>query len=242
MWPFSEMSLPTATLVGTIANWILLISLLGGVFSTLVIVKSTDVKEEHWALARKQADERIASLNNQTARLSVEAETARKETAEARLQLEQLRKQAAARHIKRDEFVRLLEGKPKLPIEIMFAKDDGEAFLLALEIRDALKAAKWEAGEPFPIPVIMESDLAKLPSTMAVGGQPTGVTLAAHSLSHEEIMSVMPGQPKVTTPYTALRDALSSSLGSLNGSSGHRNRPQEGTLRVIVGSKPHPLN
>ena len=58
MWPFSEMSLPVATLVGTIANWTLLASLLCGVLSTFVIVKTTDVKEEHWAEDRKHSTEK----------------------------------------------------------------------------------------------------------------------------------------------------------------------------------------
>src|SRR5437763_7960872 len=62
MWPFSEMSLSTASLVGTIANWGLLLSLLAGLFSTFVIVKTTDVKEEHWGHARQASEERIAVL------------------------------------------------------------------------------------------------------------------------------------------------------------------------------------
>jgi hypothetical protein len=52
MWPFSEMSLAAASIIGTIANSALLACLLGGVISTFVIVKTTDVKEEHWAHAR----------------------------------------------------------------------------------------------------------------------------------------------------------------------------------------------
>jgi hypothetical protein len=69
MWPFSEMSLPVASLVGTIANWTLLASLIGGVLSTFVIVKTSDVKEEHWAEDRQRSNEHIAELNNEAARL-----------------------------------------------------------------------------------------------------------------------------------------------------------------------------
>jgi hypothetical protein len=72
MWPFSEMSLATASLVGGIANLVLLISLIGGVVSTFVIVKTGDVKEEHWAEDRRLSNERIAGLNNDTARLTAE--------------------------------------------------------------------------------------------------------------------------------------------------------------------------
>jgi hypothetical protein len=72
MWPFSEMSLAAASLFGTIANWVLLASLLGGVLSTFVIVKTADVKEDHWAEDRRVSNERIAGLNNDTARLTAE--------------------------------------------------------------------------------------------------------------------------------------------------------------------------
>jgi hypothetical protein len=69
MWPFSEMSLTTASLVGTLANWGLLFSLVAGVISTFVIVKTSDVKEEHWARDRQQSNVRIAELNNETQKL-----------------------------------------------------------------------------------------------------------------------------------------------------------------------------
>ena len=72
MWPFSEMSLSTASLVGTIANWMLLASLIGGVISTFVIVKTSDVKEENWSEDRRISNERIATLNNDTARLQAD--------------------------------------------------------------------------------------------------------------------------------------------------------------------------
>jgi hypothetical protein len=72
MWPFSEMSLSGATVLGTIANWILLASLLAGVLSTFIIVKASDVKEEHWAEDRRQSNERIATLNNDTERLKAD--------------------------------------------------------------------------------------------------------------------------------------------------------------------------
>jgi hypothetical protein len=63
MWPFSEMSLPTATLVSTIANGVLLASLVVGALSTFVIVKTSDVKERYWAEDRRLSNERIADAN-----------------------------------------------------------------------------------------------------------------------------------------------------------------------------------
>jgi hypothetical protein len=52
-------------LVGTIANWVLLASLVWGVLSTFVIVKTADVKEEHWAEDRRHSSER-AGLDAET--------------------------------------------------------------------------------------------------------------------------------------------------------------------------------
>ena len=73
MWPFSDMPLSAATLVGTVANWLLLASLLGGIISTFVIVKTTDVKEDHWAEARRHSNEEIARANEAAAKANREA-------------------------------------------------------------------------------------------------------------------------------------------------------------------------
>ncbi len=64
----------------------------------------------------------------------------------------------------------------------MFAKDDGEAFQLALEIRNFLRKAEWIAPEPVPIPATAEPQ----PSSMAVDGQPSGITVAANAISQAE--------------------------------------------------------
>jgi hypothetical protein len=57
--------------------------ILAGLFSTFIIVKTTDVKEDHWEHARQDSIERIAQLNRGAARLSAEAETAKGEIAKA---------------------------------------------------------------------------------------------------------------------------------------------------------------
>jgi len=79
-----------------------------------------------------QKDLKIAELNNETAKL---------------------RKQLEPRKIKGEEFIKVLEGKPKSPVEIVFPRDDGEEFALAMQIRDWLKMAKWDVKchEPDPM-------------------------------------------------------------------------------------------
>lgn len=72
MWPFAGMSLSTAALVSSFANWTLLASLVAGVIATFVISQTTDVKEEHWGNDRRRSNERIAELNSQATHLQAD--------------------------------------------------------------------------------------------------------------------------------------------------------------------------
>lgn len=81
MWP----SLETATWLFDAANIVLVVSLVFGVASTAIVVWMGGVKE--------------AYLNSELANTNERAAKAEQQTAEARLQLELLRKQARPRHI-----------------------------------------------------------------------------------------------------------------------------------------------
>ena len=87
-------------------------------------------------------------------------------------------------------------------------------------MRDLLRAAKWEAAEPVPVPPTDIPRLANQPSHMAAGGQPTGVALAVRADTQEDFRLVR--DRGANTPLNALHDALS----------------QSGVLRVIIGPKP----
>jgi len=162
---------------------------------------------------------------------------------EAELKLEQLRDRMRQRHINGDQFLKILEGRPKAPVEILFIKDDGEAFQLSLEIRDWLKRASWEVEEPRPI---TGADLAPRlaqnhPSAMAAGGQPQGVSLFLRAEGQadfdREADNPLDANAPINTPRKALSRALLESLGTLSGGmSGENGRP--GVLRIIVGPKP----
>jgi len=65
LWP----SLDTASSIADKANVALIGSLVVGVVSTVLIVWMGNVKESHWELDRTASAERIAQLNNETARL-----------------------------------------------------------------------------------------------------------------------------------------------------------------------------
>jgi hypothetical protein len=217
--------------------------------------RTTTIREE-------QADWRTSIVESETARAKADLGTAQADIAkanasiaeanarakEAELKAERLRQQVRQRHLNGEQFLKILEGKPKAPVEILFMKDDGEAFQLALEIRDWLKRASWEVEEPRPI---VDSDLAPRlaanhPSTMAAGGQPQGVSLFLRVTSNAEIDREIERNPldpnaPLDTPRKALSRALLDSLGTLSGGmSGEVGRP--GVLRVIVGPRPAPLN
>src|SRR5262249_5193450 len=73
MWPFTDVSLETATLWGETANIVLLICLLGGVLATFVIVRTTNVKEHHWDRLRQEATDAFERLRINSAKENAEA-------------------------------------------------------------------------------------------------------------------------------------------------------------------------
>jgi len=83
MWPFSEMSLPAATLWGDIANLVLVVSLIAGVIATFVIVRTSNVKEHHWDTLREQSRVKIAELESLTAKANADLEQAKGSIAES---------------------------------------------------------------------------------------------------------------------------------------------------------------
>lgn len=170
-------------------------------------------------------EQRIAELNNETARLT---------------------KQSAPRQIDGAAFLKALAGKPKAPVEIVFPKEDGEAFMLALQFRDLLRVAKWQVTEPAPIPPNEIPRLANEPSHMAAGGQAIGVTVAMGAETEEEMKLLgdslkMGNDPEPNTPLRALWLAILQSLGNTAahlGVPGSFNTPAPGVIRIIVGPKP----
>lgn len=213
--------------------------------------RSTSIREDHsewrtWTLEAETAQAKAdlgkaqADIANAHARIA----EANARTKEAELKLEQIRKQQSQRHINGAQFLNVLEGKPKAPVEILFLHNDGEAFTLALEIRDWLRRASWDVEEPRPItPADLAPSLAQSsPLTMAAGGQPQGVSVflkIENKADFEREVERNPWDPNepIDTPRKALFRALLNSLGTLSGGmSAETGRP--GVLRVIIGQKP----
>lgn len=156
---------------------------------------------------------------------------------EAQLALEKFK---APRQINGEDFLRRLEGKPKAPVEILFVRDDAECWQLAMQMRDWLRAAKWEYSEPAAITGPDEARFASYPSSMQAGGQPNGVAIVQRVTSQADFKreegSLFDGP--IDTPHKALAYALIGSLGGINGHLSFETGPTPGTLRVVVGPKP----
>jgi hypothetical protein len=169
--------------------------------------------------------------------LEKDAATIRERAANAELKLEQLRRQVAPRSLKRDVLIRALEGQPKAPTEIMYLRDDAESFELAQQIALAMEAAGWQITSRRPIPPTSDPEAI---TAMAVGGQPSGVTVVASGVTQEEAdadFNAMMGKDWIRTPWTVLTRALGDSLGKVGGNAGGLNSPPVGTLRLVVSPR-----
>lgn len=216
-----------------LSNLALIVGLVIGVVATAILVWTGGVKEEYLKRDLAVTNERAANANARAAKLENDA-------AQARLELEKLKEKIGPRKLNRVIFHRTLEGQPKEPVEILYLRDDPDSLEFAQEIENDLKQAEWTvvSREPIPSPREGTAD-ANNPITMSVGGQPSGVTVVAHSVSEEESQAswnAIIGKDWVKTPWTTLAVAFQKSMGESKGSS-HPTCPN-GVLRIIVGPRP----
>jgi len=226
MWPFSEMSLATASLVGTIANWVLLVSLLSGVLSTFVIVKTSDVKEDHWAEDRRISNERIAELTTQ-------GDLARKETAQAKLELQQLR---FPRRLDSDKLKAGIEGIPPQFFEVLYDQSAADGSILAFQIFAVLGIVGWKTDQKLPAPLTPQQgpdnlrDVYQLlPLVQQAGGSLWGVSVVTKAPITED-----PKAPERILAMTLL--ASVASPVQIVGGAKDETMPA-GKIRIIVGPK-----
>lgn len=217
-----HISFETASLWFDVANVALVIALVLGVLATFSIYWMGNIKEEY-------LHERTVKLENDTAKANERA-------AASELKLEELRRQVGPRQLNRPAFLEALKVDVKGQVEILYTQDDAEAMELAQQIGLALKESGWKVLKRDPIP----RSRGNLPTAMAVGGQPKGVTVAAHSISDEEAdatLKKMKRENWVKTPYTVLLDAIAEGLGTVSGSAGGAHAPPVGTLRIVVAPR-----
>jgi len=161
------------------ATWIGVVALGVGVVCAVAIAVSGNIRDARLKLALSASTERAAI---------------------AELKTEQLRKELGPRQVQREIFLKELEGQPSAPVEIVYLRDDPECFDLAQQIWRLLEDAKWPVKSPKPMPVLIFSDN---PTSISAGGQPSGVTVVARSVSTDEadaFQNRSSGKPWVRTP------------------------------------------
>lgn len=209
------------------ANWALVGALILGVVATCAIVVSGNDRDRALKKELKDKDESIANANARTK--------------EAELKLEELRRQVGPRHVNRDAFLNSIQGDIKGKVEILYSRDDPECFEVAQQLWQLLITAKWDVTAPVPIPQNNPSDTLVLgPTSMTVSGQPSGVTIAAYSISEQEssaTLQQMTGKDWLKTPYTVLTYAIGEAIGQVKSWVSGPNAPAAGTLRIIVAPR-----
>jgi hypothetical protein len=143
---------------------------------------------------------------------------------EAELRLEQLRRQVSARRIDESAFLKALDGTPTGNAEIVFPRDDGEAWWLATQLYGLLRQARWNVAFPRPlVPTgrMPPSIAAQIPLTMEVGAQPTGITIVGKQI------------PGFDAP---IKQAFLASGFGISG--GTNEMLPDGILLIVVGPKP----
>lgn len=213
-----------------------LVAALYFVASRVAISRSTQLRQAQNSLGDAKDDQLARDLRGKDKEIA----NANARANEAAVKLEELRRQTAPRQLNRDAFFKAIDGKPKALTRIMYVRDDPECFDVAQQIYRVLKDAQWDAVSPVPIPSSNPNLRPDIPIAMSVGGQPSGVSVVAHSLSDEELeasKNISFGRAWKVTPYTSLSNALLESLGRIGGGAGGSVAPPDGELRIVVAPR-----
>jgi hypothetical protein len=181
-----------------------------------------------------------ANAAKETARLSVEAETAKgaiasanARAAEAELRIRKLE----PRNLNWAAFVDALLAAPRSKVEVLYFADDFDSMALAQQIALAIKAAGWE--EPYRGPIKRPPDWSES-TPMAVDGQPTGVTVVARLGPERESVSsgnILPADSEPATSFTAMRRAIMFGTGRVATWTNGPHAPPYGTIRIVVAPR-----
>ncbi len=210
----------------TYDSWANFLQIATVIFAAILIwVQIQSGKEKD--LAAKADKKIIAEIN-----LKVEQESLKRIEAETKLL--NLQKRIAWRHFDNDKFVRVLEGRDKGNVEILYFNHDNEAYLLAYSIWMALQAAGWNVNSP----VTGKNDDPlghPLPFDLREGGM-------IMSDDARIIVAVSDKtEPKPydkNTPLSTLLAAFETcEIKFIQTIPHERIRPSTGTIKIIVGSR-----
>jgi hypothetical protein len=190
--------------------------------------------EPHKEKLEHHRESRLAELRTESERLSKEAETARKETAAAQLQLQQMR---SPRRLDFEKLKAGIEGVEPQFFEVLYDQSAADASFLAGAISVALRSAGWKTDQKLPAPLTPQlgpSDLRDvyqlLPLTEQAGsGTPWGVSVITKGPISED-----PNAPERILAM-ALLQSVASPAGIVGG--GKDETMPAGKIRIIVGPK-----
>lgn len=175
-----------------------------------------------------EADARTNQLEHDN--LTLRAGVASLEIQAANARTKQAQAEARLFDLQRHNISRMVMSQPPGPpknmavtrIEVMYARDDSEAYSLADQIWGWLASKEWPAIKPIPIPSSIPAD--KTLEVLRV--QPLGVTITAAGL---------PDGSSPSNPVDLLSKWLASALGTL--SEGRDTTLPPGALRIVVMPK-----
>jgi hypothetical protein len=163
------MSLQTVALISDAANWVLLISLITGMISTVLIMWTANIKDHGWLAVRQttqqtifklgaavdEANARLTSANAALAEADARASAAASEALEAKARAAQaeaaltLSNYKSGHVLAREQEQRVVEKLLAMPPAIYDARasHDPDSLAVMMQIGNMLKAAQWRVRD-----------------------------------------------------------------------------------------------
>ncbi|MEK6280350.1 MAG: hypothetical protein AABN95_08360 [Acidobacteriota bacterium] len=178
----------------SVEGWYLIFQTLSVIFVMLTVGTGAGTIITGYIANRRQT-EKIANLEKDAAdarRRQSEAETRQAEAetrlaeaetrlAEAQMQLAQLRKKLEPRFIRPGIFKNALSGAAPHTVEILYPKENDEAFVAAAQLVGALREISgWSVSDPKPLSALAST--SSLPPMLAAGAQTLGITIRTNKL------------------------------------------------------------
>jgi hypothetical protein len=195
--------------------------------------------EIHFGRRAARSLKRLQQISDETVASAKRAsDEANQKAQEAMLELERLRKRFGPRYIDPEMFSKDIAGQPKLPVQILYLKDDPDSYSLSFQILSLLNRATWDVVVPTPIRPNPQFPSPLLPTAFSVGAKISGVTIVVKviELLDGPALAELPESGKIASSASvALGRALIRSLGGLG--MGTDPTMPEGVLRVVVAPR-----
>jgi hypothetical protein len=181
---------------------------------------------------REEARTQNKLLEKAAADANKSAADANERASQAEERLAVLWSEAGRRIVNQEKFLEALGTEPHGIVEIVYGDDDQDSWSLSIQLRALIEKAGWTVSVVAAVP--MQSILKQV----IVVGQ--GVRVFAHSISQEEIQSIMMlsvgKTPSVRTPYVLMEAAL---IKGLQGGAVGGTDPSlpGGTLRLVIAPR-----